>query len=68
MEVHLRGHNELLTGIVEADSSEKESLPVEIKFQEVSNDKDLENTDVKISEQILLDSAEIMERLKVLLN
>lgn len=65
MEVHLRGHNELFAGVVEADSSEKESLPIEIKFQEVSDDKSPSNTDANISEQILLDSAEIMERLKV---
>ena len=66
MEMHLRGHEELFTtGVVEPDSSEKESLPSEIKFNEVDDNKAPMNADSKISEQILLDSAEIMERLKV---
>ncbi|XP_043480942.1 zinc finger protein 236-like isoform X2 [Leptopilina heterotoma] len=63
MDLHMLDHQPFFRlGIVEADSSEKET--VSLLTNEFPLDKPPITIDAKLSEQILLDSSEIMERLK----
>lgn len=67
MDLHILDHQTFLrVGTVEADGSERET--VSLLKNKYSVDTNPIIVDAKLSEQILLDSSEIMERLKVIIS